>query len=146
MPKMDYPFMKTYKKSFALLLSILLITAFSFLSIYILEIKTFQSDIQSKQYHQIQAKFHLDFAKDFIMNLELNKPNQPCVDEITVENNQYDIFAQFSYIGTKKDCLHSENIIPNENNSSGAAVVNLYVQSKSSIFKIKLHEKFLKKL
>ena len=58
------------KKSFAILVTILFLISFSFLSLYILEIKTFQSDTQTKQYQNIQAQFHLSFIKDFITNLD----------------------------------------------------------------------------
>lgn len=141
--------MKSYKKSFAILFTILLITAFSFLSIYLLEIKTFHSDIHTKQYLQIQSKFHLDSAKDFINNLNLIQTNKPCVNEIKIANKDFDITANIEYISNKKDCLYSyfiEDLNSDINNGNGVAIVNLYVSSKSSKFKIRLHQKFLKKL
>lgn len=138
--------MKNPKKAFALLLTIFLITVFSLLSVYIIEIKTFKNDSQTKQYQQIQAKFHLDFAKEFINNLNLNQENQPCVNEITINNDNYEIFANISYISKKVDCLNSKSGIFDSSNSNGVAVVDLYVKSKSSIFNIKLHDRFLKKL
>ena len=138
--------MNNSKKSFALLLTILLITLFSFLSIYILEIKTFQSDTQTKDYYQIQADFHLKFAKEFIHNINLNNEAEPCVEEINIDNDHYEIYANIIYISKKNNCLNSKEINLDTNNSYGVAIVDLYVESKSSHFKIKLHERFLKKL
>ncbi len=138
--------MKNPKKSFALLLAVLLITLFSFLSVYILEIRTFQSDTQTKNHHQIQASFHLDFAKNFINNLDLNKVNENCVEEIDISNNNYEIYANISYISDKSNCQNSQKIELDSNYSHGVAIVDLYIKSKSKHFKIKLHERFLKKL
>lgn len=138
--------MNNSKKSFALLLTILLIILFSFLSIYILEIKTLQSDTQTKNYHQIQADFHLTFAKEFIHNINLSIQEEPCIEEINIQNEHYEIYANIIYISQKNNCLNSEEINLDTNNSYGVAVVDLYVESKSSHFKIKLHERFLKKL
>ncbi len=96
--------MKNSKQSFALLLTILLITTFSFLSIYILEIKTFQSDTQTKNYQQIQANFHINSTKNLILNMNLNDNSLPCVEEIDNSNENYKIFASISYISSKSNC------------------------------------------
>lgn len=138
--------MHNQKKSFALLLTIFLLTTFSLLGIYILEIKTFQSDTQTKQFHQIQAKFHLNFAKDFIENLDLNNESEPCIYHISINNKSYKIFADISYISQKSNCSNSNNIEFEQKYTQGVALIDLYVESKSSIFKIKLHDRFLKKL
>ena len=138
--------MKNHKKSFALLLAILFITLFSFLSIYILEIKTFQSDTQTKNYHQIQANFHLESAKKIISGINISDNTKDCVEEITIPNDNYDIYANILYISTKDNCLNSSQMDLDSNYSDGTAIIDLYVKSKSSHFKIKLHERFLKKL
>ncbi len=134
------------KKSFALLVTILFLISFSFLSLYILEIKTFQSDTQTKQYQKIQAQFHLSFIKDFITNLDLNKNGEACINTINIEDDQFYITANLSYISSKKDCLNSSNPIFDSAYSNGVSIIDIYVESRSSIFHIKLHERFLKKL
>jgi len=143
---MDYHIVKKNKKSFALLLTILLLVCFSFLSLYIIEIKTFQDNTQTKQYQTIQAKFHLSFLKNFIKNLDLNNKNEACVNSVKLDNSKFDIRANISYISNKSDCKNSSNPSFDSNYTNGAAIVDIYVKSKSSIFKIKLHERFLKKL
>ena len=134
------------KKSFALLVTILFLISFSFLSLYILEIKTFQSDTQTKQYQKIQAQFHLSFIKDFITNLDLNKNGEACINTINIEDDQFYITANLSYISSKKDCLNSSNPIFDSAYSNGVSIIDIYVESRSSMFHIKLHERFLKKL
>ena len=119
---------------------------FSFLSLYILEIKTFRSETQTKQHQQLQADFYLSFAKNFIHNLELNNKDKTCVNTITIENNKFDIYADISYISKKLDCLNTIDSGFDSTYSNGVSVVDLYVKSRNSIFKIKLHERFLKKL
>ncbi|NQY92693.1 MAG: hypothetical protein HRT43_00890 [Campylobacteraceae bacterium] len=138
--------MKNTKKSFALLMTILFMMTFSFLSLYILEIKTFRSETQTKQHQQLQAAFYLSFAKNFIHNLELNNKDETCVNTITIENNNFDIYAHISYISKKLDCINTIDSGFDSAYTNGVAVVDLYVKSRSSIFKIKLHERFLKKL
>jgi len=134
------------KKSFALLVTILFLISFSFLSLYILEIKTFQSDTQTKQYQKIQAQFHLSFIKNFIKNLDLNKNDEPCINTINIEDDQFYITANLSYISSKKNCLNSSNPIFDSAYSNGVTIIDIYVESRSSMFHIKLHERFLKKL
>ena len=138
--------LKNYKKSFALLFTIFLITTFSLLAVYILEIKTFQSDSKTKEFHQIQAKFHFDFTKKLIKNLDLNSQNDICMDTLTINNDHYSIFAHISYINSKNNCPNSKEIEFEQKYNNGVATIDLYVESKSSIFKVKLHERFLQKL
>ena len=129
-----------------MLLVILLVVTFSFLGINTLRIKTFQSDTQTKQYQKIQANLHLEFAKKFILNLNLNNPKETCINKIKINNDTFKITADISYISTKSDCTKATNIDLNSTYSKGVATIDLYVESRSSIFKIKLHERFLKKL
>ncbi len=138
--------MNNQKKSFALLLTILLMTTFSFLSIYILELKTLQSDSQTKLYKKIQADFHMKFLEDFVNNFNFNKTNTSCVNTIKINDDNYQIYANISYISKKTDCLNSSNINFDETYTSGLVIIDLYVKSKSSIFSIKLHKRVLRKL
>ena len=59
------------KKSYTLLISIVLITIFSFLAISILETKSLRSSNLSNQYLYIQGKNHLDFLKKYIIDSDL---------------------------------------------------------------------------
>ena len=138
--------MKNSKKSFAILFSIFLITLFSFLSIYILEIKTFQSNTNTQLYIKIQSDFYLKFAKNLIENLDFNTKSTTCPNKITIKNTSYNIYANISYISGKKNCPYELNKDFNSTYSNGVAVVDLYITSKNSIFQINLHERFLKKL
>ena len=54
------------KTSYTLLISIILITIFSYLGISILETKSLRSTNLSNQYLYIQGKNHLDFFKSYI--------------------------------------------------------------------------------
>ncbi len=134
------------KKSFALLVTILFLISFSFLSLYILEIKTFQSDTQTKQYQKTQAQFHISLIKGFITNLDLNQNDEPCINTINIENDQFYITANLSYISSKQACTHSSNPMFDTTYTNGVAIIDIYVESRSSMFHIKLHERFLKKL
>jgi hypothetical protein len=134
------------KKAFALFLTLFLLSTFSFLAIYILEIKTLQSDSKTKLHQKIQASFHLDFSKKVILNMDLSNNSNPCVNEVTINNETFEIYANISYISDKIDCLNSTNTNFDELYTKGVAIVDLYVKSRSSTFKIKLHERFLKKL
>ena len=91
------------KKSYTLLISIVLITIFSFLAISILETKALRSSNLSNQYLYIQGKNHLDFFKSYIKtidledisNLEINakieKKDSIFVIDIFVKAKDYDI-------------------------------------------------------
>ena len=60
------------KKAYTLLISIVLITIFSYLAISILETKSLRSTNLSNQYLYIQGKNHLDFFKSYLLNIDLN--------------------------------------------------------------------------
>jgi hypothetical protein len=59
------------KKSYTLLITLVLITVFSFLAISILETKALRSSNLSNQYLYIQGKNHLDFFKKYIIDSDL---------------------------------------------------------------------------
>jgi|GEM_PF-3360834 len=144
MSRMGVFVMMYYKKSFALLLTLLFLMTFSFLWIYILEVKTYQSDNNTKHHQTIQADLYMQFAKNHIYNLDLD--TEKCINSIKIDNEFFDIYANFFYISEKSSCLNSVQVNLQDESSKGAVRVDLYVRSKSSIFNIKLHERFLKKL
>lgn len=54
------------KKAFALLITIILLTLFSFLSISIIENQTISSNIDKLKYLHLQSQVHMKYIKDYI--------------------------------------------------------------------------------
>jgi hypothetical protein len=77
------------KKSYTLLISIVLITIFSFLAISILETKALRSSNLSNQYLYIQGKNHLDFFKSYIKTIDLTD-----ISSLEMKNDLFDIHAK----------------------------------------------------
>ena len=76
------------KKSFTLLITLILLISFSFLTIFIMETKALKSENLSNQYLYIQAKNHMMFFKDYIKNEDLKD-----VTHLQIEDELYDIYA-----------------------------------------------------
>ncbi|WP_419675961.1 hypothetical protein ACN2CX_02800 [Aliarcobacter butzleri] len=57
------------KKAYTLLITIVLISTFSYLGVLILETKALKNQNLSNQYLYIQAKNHLNFFEDFVTGL-----------------------------------------------------------------------------
>lgn len=91
------------KKAYTLLLTILLLTIFSFLSIQILQTKAIKSENIKNQFLYIQAKNHLIFLEEYVKSIDLKN-----IESIKIEDNLFDIKAIKS-----KDLKH----------------INLYVKS-----------------
>ena len=134
------------KKSFAMLVTLSLVVIFSFLFLDILQVKTLQTNINIKSYKNLQANFHLEFIKNFIINLDLNKPNEKCINQIILDNKQYNIYANIKYISNKKDCKNYINDNFKSTYSKGLAIIDIYVKAKDINIPISLHERLLKKL
>jgi hypothetical protein len=66
---------KTYKKSFALFLTIIAVNIFAFLSISIVENSSLSSTIDTLKYLHLQANIHLEFVKKFIKTNTEDKIN-----------------------------------------------------------------------
>ena len=77
------------KKSYTLLISIVLITIFSFLAISILETKALRSSNLSNQYLYIQAKNHKNFLKDYIKSIDLTN-----INHFEINDDLFDIYAK----------------------------------------------------
>ena len=60
------------KKSYTLLITIVLITFFSVFSIFILETKSLRAENLTNQYLYIQAKNHKNFLKEYLTSIDLN--------------------------------------------------------------------------
>lgn len=112
------------KKSFSMLITIFLITLFSYISIFIIETKTLSSNTDMKIFIQTQANMHMNFAKELILASKLNSN----IQTLTINIKNYDITAYFT---------------PSSDNTF---IVNLYVTPKMKDYHIRLHQSFVKPL
>ena len=106
------------KKSFSLLITLFLLSIFSYLAISILETKTLRNTNLQNQYLYIQAKNHKEFLKSYINSINLNN-----IKHLTIEDKVFDIYANIE----KKVNFYE---------------INLFVKAKK--FNISIHEKFTK--
>ena len=106
------------KKAYTLLISIVLITIFSYLAISILETKSLRSTNLSNQYLYIQGKNHLNFFKSYLDELDLND-----IEEIEIKDDLFDIKAK----------------IEKEKSSFS---INIFVKAKD--YDISLYERIIK--
>ena len=95
------------KKSYTLLISIVLITIFSFLAISILETKALRSSNLSNQYLYIQGKNHLDFFKSYIKSVDLTD-----ISNLEIKDDFFNIYAKVE----KKDSTFVVDIFVKEKN------------------------------
>ncbi len=106
------------KKSFTLLITIFLLSIFSYLAISILQTKSLRNTNLQNQYLFIQAKNHKDFLKSYIKSLDLKD-----INHLLIEDEIFEIYA----------------II---NKKTSSYEINLFVKAKE--FDISLHEIFTK--
>lgn len=77
------------KKSYTLLISIVLITIFSYLALLLLETKSLRSTNLSNQYLYIQGKNHLSFFKSYLLDIDLNE-----ITELEIKDEIFKIYAK----------------------------------------------------
>ena len=106
------------KKSYTLLISIVLITIFSYLAISILETKSLRTTNLSNQYLYIQGKNHLEFFKSYIKSIDLID-----ISQIEIKDDFFDIYAEIE----KKDSIFT---------------IEIFVKAKD--YDISLYEKITK--
>ncbi len=106
------------KKSYTLLITIVLITFFSVFSIFILETKSLRAENLTNQYLYIQAKNHKNFLKEYLTSIDLNE-----INDFEIEDDLFDIYAKI------------------EKNDS-TFTINTFVKAKE--YNISLHEQFIK--
>lgn len=106
------------KKSYTLLISIVLITIFSYLAISILETKSLRTTNLSNQYLYIQGKNHLEFFKSYIKSIDLID-----ISQIEIKDDFFDIYAEIE----KKDSIF---------------IIEIFVKAKD--YDISLYEKITK--
>jgi hypothetical protein len=106
------------KKSYTLLISIVLITIFSYLAISILETKSLRTTNLSNQYLYIQGKNHLEFFKSYIKSIDLID-----ISQLEIKDDFFDIYAKIE----KKDSIFT---------------IEIFVKAKD--YDISLYEKITK--
>ena len=106
------------KKSYTLLISIVLITIFSYLAISILETKSLRPTNLSNQYLYIQGKNHLEFFKSYIKSIDLID-----ISQLEIKDDFFDIYAEIE----KKDSIFT---------------IEIFVKAKD--YDISLYEKITK--
>ena len=106
------------RTAYSLLISIILITVFSYLAISILQTKSLRSENITNQYLYIQGKNHLEFFKDFIKNSNLEG-----INHLKFYDDLFDIYAKIE----KKDSIFE---------------IDIFVKAKD--YDISLYEKITK--
>lgn len=106
------------KKSYTLLITIILITIFSFLAVSILQTKSLRNENLTNQYLYIQAKNHKNFLKDYLKSIDLNG-----INDFEIKDDLFDIYAKIE-----------------KNNS----IFTIHIFVKAKDYDISLYEKVLK--
>ena len=106
------------KKSYTLLITIILITIFSYLAVSILQTKSLRNENLTNQYLYIQAKNHKNFLKDYLKNVDLNG-----INSFEIKDDIFDIYAKIE-----------------KNNS--IFTIEIFVKAKK--YDISLYEKIIK--
>lgn len=119
------------KKSFSLLITLILITIFSFFTIFIIQTKSLSITNLTNAYLQTQTKLHMNFFKDYINSLDLKNS---CINELSFNEDIYNLKAQISY---ENGCL---------NNLSQDITIDIFANTKILNHEINLHERVIKVL
>ena len=106
------------KKSYTLLITIILITIFSFFSVSILQTKSLRNENLTNQYLYIQAKNHKNFLKDYLKSMDLNG-----INSFEIKDDLFNIYAKIE-----------------KNNS--IFTIEIFVKAKE--YDISLYEKVIK--
>jgi len=117
------------KKSFSLLITIILITIFSFFTIFVIETKSLSISNLTNAYLQTQTKLHMNFFKSYINTVDLKAT---CINEISFSEDIYTLFANVSY---EKGCLSN---LPQD------ITIDIFANAKSLNNEINLHERIIK--
>lgn len=106
------------KKAYTLLITIVLITSFSVLGVFIMQTKALKSENLTNQYLYIQGKNHLNFFKEYIEELDLKD-----INHLQLEDDLFNIYANIE----SKDSSY---------------IIHIHVKAKD--FDISLYEKVIK--
>ena len=76
------------KRSFSLLITIFLLSIFSYLALSILETKSLRNTNLQNQYLYLQAKNHKEFLKSYLNSIELKD-----IKHLSIEDDFFEIYA-----------------------------------------------------
>jgi len=76
------------KRSFSLLITIFLISIFSYLAVSILETKSLINTNLQNQYLYLQAKNHKEFLKSYLISIDLKD-----INHVNIEDEFFDIYS-----------------------------------------------------
>lgn len=116
------------KKSFSLLITLILISTFSFLGIFIIETKSMEIENTNNLYLQSQSRLHMIFFKKYIKSLDLKKE---CIKNIEIKDDIYTLKANLNY---EKECINS---------NSNRITIDIFINARKNLSEINLHEKFI---
>lgn len=85
------------KKSYILFITIVLITLFSYLSVFNYETKSLSSSNIKNQYLHLQAKNHLQFMEELIKQKDLDN-----INHLKIEDKTFDIEAKIKKENSKQ--------------------------------------------
>lgn len=135
-----------YKKSFSLLITLFIITLFSALSIFIVELSNISSNIDTKNLLFTQAKLHMNSTVNTLSQIDIYDETKECIDRLNVSDDFFDIELHFSYITKRSDCTEILSNDFDSNTTKGMAIIDIYVSPKENRFGINLHKRVVKKL
>ncbi|PLY09317.1 MAG: hypothetical protein C0626_10005 [Arcobacter sp.] len=119
------------KNSFSLLITLILITIFSFFTIFIIQTKSLSILNLSNSYLQTQTKLHLDFFKKYINSLDLKTT---CLHDLSFSDDIYKLNANVSFELSCESQLH-QNI-----------TIDIFANAKTLNNEVNLHERIIKQL
>lgn len=109
------------KKSYTLLITIVLVSLFSYLALSIAQTKSFANKNIENQYLYIQAKNHLNFVVEYLNSIDINELEN--IENLKIDDEKFNI----------------ESFIKKVDNTFE---IEIFIQSKE--FDIRLYEKIIK--
>lgn len=106
------------KKSFTLLITIFLLSVFSYLAISILQTKSLRNTNLQNQYLYLQANNHKEFLKQYLNKIELKN-----LTYLEVKDDMFEIYANIKEISKSYE-------------------IDIFIKAKE--FDISLHEKIIR--
>lgn len=133
-------------KSFSLLLTLFLVSLFSLLAIFIVELSNLSKDSDAKNLLYFQALNHLRSSINLISQIDIYDESKECIDTLVVDDDFFDIRLEFSYISKRVDCSDNLSDEFDESITKGIAIIDIFIKPKSDKYNIKLHKKIVRKL
>ena len=119
------------KNSFSLLITLILITIFSFFTIFIIQTKSLSISNLTNSYLQTQTKLHLDFFKQYINSLDFKAT---CMKKLSFNDDIYKLKANVSFE------LSCESQLPQN------IIIDIFANAKTLNNEVNLHERIIKQL